>query len=223
MVHPLPPRPAVVADQRSYPRGVKRAAASAMTPASPVTLITPNIVNEGEAAVMAHSVRVKGDAEVRDIVFDSTGSQFAVSCKWAPCFHRQSRFLIGRLRHAGQDKSVRIFNNMTRAEVAMLQHTAPVVAVAWLPDDSGILSLGNTGIVSKWKRVVCALLKIDNVNHAYCGRTQAVNRWNWAKELDVNEGKKGEKIAPVAMAFVPERIAIVTPKGVRLWIWTNGM
>lgn len=55
----------------------------------------------------------------------------------------------------GADRTIRIWNNRNRAEIARLSHNAPVVAVAWMEGDTGVVSLGDDGIVSKWTRTVC--------------------------------------------------------------------
>lgn len=52
------------------------------------------------------------------------------------------------------DRSIRIWNNYDRAEIAKLMHNCPVVSVLWMDDDSGIISLGKDGLVSKWTRDV---------------------------------------------------------------------
>ncbi len=55
----------------------------------------------------------------------------------------------------GADRTIRIWNNRNRAEIARLFHNAPVVAVAWMDGDAGVVSLGDDGIVSKWTKSVC--------------------------------------------------------------------
>lgn len=47
---------------------------------------------------------------------------------------------------------------MSHVEVAKLAHVSPVVSVAWMDGDSGVVTLGETGEVSKWTRVVCSLI-----------------------------------------------------------------
>ncbi|THH21090.1 hypothetical protein EW146_g386 [Bondarzewia mesenterica] len=79
-----------------------------------------------------HSVHVKGDnVGIRGIVFNSTGSYFAVNC---------------------HDCTIRIFDNLTHTEVARLSHVAPVVTAVWMEDDVGIISLSENGTVSKWTK-----------------------------------------------------------------------
>jgi len=48
-------------------------------------------------------------------------------------------------------------------EVAKLAHVAPVVSVAWMEGDIGVVSLGETGEVSKWTRVV-RIFSLDSPN-----------------------------------------------------------
>ena len=55
---------------------------------------------------------------------------------------------------AGYDKSVRIWNNKARVEVAKLAHNMPVIAAAWMDRDAGIITLGDNGLVSTWTRSV---------------------------------------------------------------------
>ena len=40
--------------------------------------------------------------------------------------------------------------------MAQLGHNAPVMSLAWLDDDAGIILLGGDGIISKWIRTVSA-------------------------------------------------------------------
>ena len=54
------------------------------------------------------------------------------------------------------DRSIRIWNNRERAEIAKLMHNCPLVSVLWMDGDSGIISLGEDGLVSKWTRNVNA-------------------------------------------------------------------
>lgn len=58
----------------------------------------------------------------------------------------------------GADRTIRIWNNQNRAEIARLSHNAPVLAVAWMDADAGVVSLGDDGIVSKWARSVSHLI-----------------------------------------------------------------
>lgn len=39
-------------------------------------------------------------------------------------------------------------------ETARLAQNAPIMAVAWMSDDMGVVSLGRDGVISKWTRTV---------------------------------------------------------------------
>ena len=54
----------------------------------------------------------------------------------------------------GVDKTIRIWDNQARAEMARLSHNARVTNVLWLENDAGVVSLGEDGMVSKWARTV---------------------------------------------------------------------
>lgn len=58
----------------------------------------------------------------------------------------------------GADKTIRIWNNRERTEIARLSHNSPVVTVSWMDGDTGVVSLGEDGIVSKWTRSVSWLV-----------------------------------------------------------------
>ena len=55
---------------------------------------------------------------------------------------------------SGYDKSVRIWNRRSRMEIAKLGHNMQVVAVAWMDHDSGVITLGDNGVLSTWTRNV---------------------------------------------------------------------
>lgn len=57
----------------------------------------------------------------------------------------------------GADKTIRIWANQTRIEVARLSHNERVVNVFWTEGDTGIISLGDDGMISKWTRTVRSL------------------------------------------------------------------
>lgn len=56
--------------------------------------------------------------------------------------------------YLGADRSIRIWNAPHRVETARLAQNAPVLAVAWMIDDVGVVSLGQDGLISKWTRNV---------------------------------------------------------------------
>jgi WD40 repeat protein len=120
------------------------------------------------------------------------------------------------------DRSIRIWNNRDRAEIAKLMHNCPVVSVLWMEGDSGIISLGEDGLVSKWTR---------NVSNAWCissGFTftlveyQGNNRWEWAKVLDAgNEHREDD--GQICFAYHRDRIAVSFPRiGVKVWMCVKG-
>ena len=79
---------------------------------------------------------------------DDVGDSMCVACFPAPVLRLTVR------PPSGYDKSVRIWNNKNHTETAKLAHNMPVVAVAWLDRDSGVVTLGDNGIVSTWTRSV---------------------------------------------------------------------
>lgn len=126
-----------------------------------------------------YSAQIKSDedAGIQQITFSSDGDRFAVICA---------------------DRSIRIWNAPHRVETARLAQNAPVLAVAWMIDDVGVVSLGQDGLISKWTR--------NNQNH-----------WQWAKLLDA--GKEDS----ICFAYQRDRIAVAFPRlGVKVWIWIKG-
>ncbi|THH31541.1 hypothetical protein EUX98_g2657 [Antrodiella citrinella] len=182
--HPLPPKPpaftGTAAGSYSPRRGVKRMVSP--TPLAPDSKVKTDFAWATGDPV--HCVRIKadGDAGIRTITFNSDGTQFAIAC-W--------------------DKSVRIWNRRSRQEIAKLGHNMQVIAVAWMDHDSGVITLGDNGILSTWTR-------------------NAQNKWMWAKLLDVNAGRQ-MKESPSCLAFVKDRIAIALPtEGVKVWTFMKG-
>ncbi|KAG6332308.1 hypothetical protein ID866_6780 [Astraeus odoratus] len=126
-----------------------------------------------------YSTRIRSDDDVaiRQIAFSSDAERFAVICN---------------------DRTIRIWNTLHRTEIARLAQNAPVLAVAWMTDDVGVVSLGQDGLISKWTR--------NNQNH-----------WQWAKLLDA--GKEDS----ICFAYQRDRIAVAFPRlGVKVWIWIKG-
>ncbi|CAL1703375.1 unnamed protein product [Somion occarium] len=183
--HPLPPKPSAFPNDHSRatwsPRqGVKRMAS--LEPISPQDN-KQNSMFSWPTIEGTHTSRVKGEEEIAitSIVFNSDGTLFALTCS---------------------DRTVRIWNNRTRLEIARLGHTMSVLAVAWLDHDSGVVTLGDNGIVSTWTR---------NVQ----------NKWQWAKILDA--GGRGSNEQPTCLAFGGDRIAIAFPQaGVKVWLFVKG-
>ncbi|KAF8352224.1 WD40-repeat-containing domain protein [Amanita rubescens] len=123
----------------------------------------------------------EGDLAVQTIAFSSDGSHFALACA---------------------DKTLRIWNNIKRAEIARLSHNSPIVNVTWLEGDIGVVTLGEDGIVGKWTRV-------------------GGNYWQWAKIVDAGYEKGTE--GKTRLAYYRDRIAVSFPKaGVKMWIWLKG-
>ncbi|KAG6898222.1 hypothetical protein C0992_002236 [Termitomyces sp. T32_za158] len=150
---------------------------STSTPASHSILTSPT-------STLVSQSPGDGQVGVRNIAFSSDGSHFALSCN---------------------DRTIRVWNSRTRLEIANLSHNSPVLAVAWMEGDAGVVSLGEDGIVSKWTR------------------TQGLNHWQWAKVLDAgkNDGKGDDD--KICLAYFRERIAVSYPRiGVKVWIWSKG-
>jgi len=64
----------------------------------------------------------------------------------------------------GSDRTIRIWNNQKRREIARLSHNAAVVSVAWMDGDAGIVSLADDGMVSKWTRTVSLYISHHSVS-----------------------------------------------------------
>ncbi|KAF8638838.1 hypothetical protein AX17_001896 [Amanita inopinata Kibby_2008] len=122
-----------------------------------------------------------GDLAICTISFSSDGSHFALTCT---------------------DKTLRIWNNVKRAEIARLSHHSPIVDVTWMEGDIGVVTLGQDGIVGKWTRV-------------------GGNFWQWAKIVDAGCETGFED--KTCLAYHRDRIAVSFPKaGVKVWIWLKG-
>ncbi len=94
----------------------------------------------------------EGDLAVQTIAFSSDGSHFALACKpFLSATKTEIEF------STGADRTLRIWNNIKRAEIARLLHNSPIVNVTWLEGDIGVVTLGEDGIVGKWTRVVSAI------------------------------------------------------------------
>ncbi|TFK46371.1 hypothetical protein OE88DRAFT_1667698 [Heliocybe sulcata] len=188
--HPLPPKPVTTVGPSPHKYepsrpviGVKRSAAMAARESDGTrkksfkwSVVEPIHTTQ----VRPHGITgIREDTGVRGIAFNSNGSQFAVNC---------------------QDDTVRIWNSDSRMESAMLAHRAPVVSVAWMDDDAGIVSLSNNGIINKWVRL-------------------GQYNWHWAKILD--SGRADDD--PTCFAYMRDRIAVAYPRtGVKVWLWVKG-
>lgn len=95
-----------------------------------------------------------------------------------------------------------------------------VLAVAWLDHDSGVVTLGDNGIVSTWTRNVCLAFLFPSFSHPLIV-LQVQNKWQWAKILDA--GGRGSNEQPTCLAFGGDRIAIAFPQaGVKVWLFVKG-
>ncbi|KAG9318110.1 hypothetical protein JVU11DRAFT_177 [Chiua virens] len=125
------------------------------------------------------TVHIKSDEDpgINYLAFSSDGERLAVICN---------------------DRTIRIWNIPSKVETARLAQNAGIVAVAWMSDDMGVVTLGRDGVISKWTRT--------NQNH-----------WQWAKLLDA--GKEDS----ICFAYRRDRIAVAFPRmGVKVWIWIKG-
>lgn len=121
------------------------------------------------------------------------------------------------------DRSIRIWNNRDRNEIAKLMHNCLVVSVLWMDGDSGIISLGEDGLVSKWTRNVsvvwCVFVESP---HRAMDQNQGNNRWQWAKVLDARNNDQQED-DQICFAYHRDRIAVSFPRtGVKVWMWMKG-
>ena len=150
--HPLPPKPAAFSGQAagSYsPRtGAKRMGSP--IPTVDQKLKTGFSWNTGDP-IFSVKIKGEGDTGVRTITFNSDGTQFAVACKCGSLFSGSFRLSV---ECVGYDKTVRIWDRRTRQEKAKLGHNMQVLAVAWMDHDSGVITLGDNGILSAWTRNV---------------------------------------------------------------------
>jgi len=70
--------------------------------------------------------------------------------------------------------------------------------------DSGVVSLGDDGLVSKWTR-------------------SGVNHWQWAKVLDAGKNDRRSDDDQICLAYMRDRVAVSFPRsGVKVWLWLKG-
>ncbi|KAF9501141.1 hypothetical protein BDN71DRAFT_1439399 [Pleurotus eryngii] len=177
MTHPLPPKP-IAAPTRPGPRGVKRE--------SPEEDIHKKRRRKFRWPTVdplrTVALKGEGDLSVKKIAFNSDGTHFAICCS---------------------DRTVRIWSNQNYAELARLTHNAPVVSVLWLTGDTGVITLSDDGVVSKWIKT-------------------GPNHWQWAKILDAGNERRADD-DPMCLAYRADRIAVSFPKiGVKVWLWSKG-
>jgi WD40 repeat protein len=97
-------------------------------------------------------IKSDGDAGVKEIVFSSDGECMAVVCSFLPFLFL---LLLGaNLLNVGHDRTIRIWSALNRIETARLAQNSAIVSVAWMADDSAVITLGQDGVVSKWTRNV---------------------------------------------------------------------
>ncbi|KAF5386987.1 hypothetical protein D9615_001964 [Tricholomella constricta] len=183
LTHPLPPKP-VLALAQSGSRGVKRE-----RPKSPDH--PPESARRKKRAFRwptvdsNYSTKLLGEGQlgIRSVAFNSDGTHFALCCA---------------------DRTIRIWSSRNRTEIARLSHNSLVVAVAWIDGDSGVVSLAEDGLVSKWTR-------------------SGVNHWQWAKVLDAGKNDRRSEDDQVCLAYMRDRIAVSFPRtGVKVWVWSKG-
>lgn len=153
--HPLPLRPRIATTQatsretRSLKRGLSPMSREPLiaSPAIKRTIRWPTIES-------THRMRIKGDGDIaiKEVVFSADGTQFLVNCTC--CLSSCGSQHLTPFMWLGDDKTVRIWNNKTRTEMAKLAYNSPVASVRWMNGDNGIVSLCDDGIVSKWSRTV---------------------------------------------------------------------
>ncbi|KAK7035820.1 WD40-repeat-containing domain protein [Favolaschia claudopus] len=120
---------------------------------------------------------------IEHIAFNSDGSFFALSCA---------------------DLTLRIWNNKTRVEVARLACHSPIVGLAWLDNDAGVMSLSKDGRLGKWAKL------------------GPQNQWHWGEMI--NLGPEARVLEDtMCLACTRDRIAVAFQRtGVRVWIWGKG-
>ena len=123
----------------------------------------------------------------------------------------------------GNDRSVRIWDTHTYAELAKLAHVQNVVSVAWMENDSGVVSLGELGEINRWTKLVCITSGRESKVGGLNGKLEKqTGEWAWARMLDASgEFKPGDR--PTCFAYMKDRIAVAYPQmGVKVWLWING-
>ena len=83
--------------------------------------------------VFAVQVKSDDDAGIHSLALSSDGERLAAIC---------------------HDCTIRIWNMAGKVETARLAQNGPIMAVAWMSDDMGVVSLARDGVVSKWTRTV---------------------------------------------------------------------
>lgn len=68
------------------------------------------------------------------------------------CLFLSIPLLGANFSNIGHDRTIRIWSVSNRVETARLAQNSPISSVAWMPDDNGIITLGQDGMISKWTR-----------------------------------------------------------------------
>ncbi|KAJ4463345.1 hypothetical protein C8J55DRAFT_532102 [Lentinula edodes] len=181
--HPLPPKPVAA----TLPRGVKRERASSPNVNGPLdSMRSQKRVFRWPTLESNHSMLLRGEGDLAILGITGTldGTLLALICA---------------------DKTIRIWNNNTRTEMARLSHNARVASVLWLEDDSGIISLGEDGMISRWSRT-------------------SFNHWTWAKMVDIGVQPNYQEIdSGMRLAYYKDKVAVSLPSvGVKVWFWSKG-
>ncbi|KAF9265850.1 hypothetical protein L218DRAFT_997230 [Marasmius fiardii PR-910] len=183
LVHPLPPRPVT-----SVNRGTKREASKALGPIEPQTRIKRKVYPWPTLGTN-FTAFLKGDGplSIKQIEVSGDGTLIALICA---------------------DRTIRIWSNDNRTEMARLGHNAPVVSLAWLEGDAGIILFGGDGVIGKWIRT-------------------AQNHWTWAKVTDALDRRLVPKESissdeECCMAYAKGLIAISVERSVKVWQWVRG-
>ncbi|KAL0070496.1 hypothetical protein AAF712_002328 [Marasmius tenuissimus] len=181
--HPLPAKPT------NSNCGTKRDLPSSFDQAEPRHKKKRKVTHPWPSLEANHTVSLVGDGSrgIRQIEFSSDGSLIALICS---------------------DRTIRIWSNDTRGEVAQLAHNAPVISLAWLDNDTGIILFGGDGIISKWVRT----------SH---------NHWTWGKIADALDRTKKPKpsLSPddfCCMAYMKDIVAVSVQSCVQIWQWKRG-
>ena len=118
---------------------------------------------------------------------------------------------------------VRIWDTRTYIELVKLAHVQNVISVAWMENDSGVVSLGELGDISLWKKMVCSPFLVEvRCLEAEWELVKPTGGWAWARMLDASdEFPPGDR--PTCFAYLKDRIAVAYPQiGVKVWLWVNG-
>ncbi|KAL0576210.1 hypothetical protein V5O48_005777 [Marasmius crinis-equi] len=178
-VHPLPPKPTT-----SF-RGTKRDAHSALDRVEPQHKKKRKIAHPWPTIEANHTALLEGDdpRQIKQIEFSGDGSLIALICS---------------------DRTIRIWSTDDRTELARLGHNAPVMGLAWLDDDVGIILLGGDGVIGKWIRT----------SH---------NHWTWAKVANAMAPRDSFSSDDcTCMAYMRDIVAISAQGSVKVWQWNRG-